>query len=477
MEMLRQWMWLASRVSLLLAPLMARGTLLFSETFTYPEGPLVAVSGGVWNHHSPSGSGTGEVQVVSGAVFLTQTNFEDVSALVPGQPYGTSTGTVLYAGLRLKFGQLPSGAGDHFLHFKPSGASGFRARIFATTNTASPDSFRVGLANADTAWNVLIQSNLAVNTSYLLVLRYGVSNATSSLWLNPVAENSPGVTAADPTTPQTITSIALRQNGSTTVGFGNLFLDELRIGTAFGDVLGGAPPHPPLITNQPASLLLQEGDLASLSVGATGDSPLHYRWYFENSEMEGATNATLSLPGVTTNQTGGYVVIITNAAGSATSQVAQLIVNPASTGGAPGFSVLTYNVSGNGATNWSTNSPQVRAIGRQLNYLQPDVITFNEIPHPLTWEMVNFVSAFLPGYHLATNSGTDGYIRSVIASRYPILWSGSWLDGVSLIDFGVNNSVHARFVPGPDWRAGLPYARERLYHSPQGHYFQPAKRR
>jgi endonuclease/exonuclease/phosphatase family metal-dependent hydrolase len=105
----------------------------------------------------------------------------------------------------------------------------------------------------------------------------------------------------------------------------------------------------------------------------------------------------------------------------------------------PALTVLTYNVTGNGTTNWSTNSPQVQAIGRQMAHLQPDIITFQEIPLTNTWEMTNFVKAWLPGYALADNSGTDGYIRSVIASRHPIARSQKWLDGVSLVPFGYTN--------------------------------------
>ncbi len=112
---------------------------------------------------------------------------------------------------------------------------------------------------------------------------------------------------------------------------------------------------------------------------------------------------------------------------------------------APAVSVVTYNVAGNGTSDWSTNSAQVQAIGRQLHYLGPDVITFNEIPYPNTWQMANFVTAYLPGYYLATNSGTDGYIRSAIASRFPIVRSQKWLDGASLVPFGYTNEP-ARFT-------------------------------
>ena len=100
------------------------------------------------------------------------------------------------------------------------------------------------------------------------------------------------------------------------------------------------------------------------------------------------------------------------------------------------LTLMTYNVKGNGSTDWSTNAPQVQAIGRELLYLNPDIITFNEIPYTNTWQMTNWVKAFMPGFYLATNSGTDNFIRSVIASRFPINRSQKWLDGADLAPFG-----------------------------------------
>jgi endonuclease/exonuclease/phosphatase family metal-dependent hydrolase len=114
----------------------------------------------------------------------------------------------------------------------------------------------------------------------------------------------------------------------------------------------------------------------------------------------------------------------------------------AATNGA--FSLMTYNTHGNQVTNWSTNSYHVRAIGRQLVYLKPDIITFNEIPDTNTWQMENWVKAFLPGYFLATNSESDGAIRNVIASRFPIRRSQSWLHACDLVPFGCTNSFFKR---------------------------------
>lgn len=106
--------------------------------------------------------------------------------------------------------------------------------------------------------------------------------------------------------------------------------------------------------------------------------------------------------------------------------------------------LMTYNVKGNGVADWSTNSAQVQAIGREILYLDPDIITFNEIPHTNVWQMANWVTAFMPGFQLATNSGTDGFINSVIASRFPIIRSQKWLDGADLNPFGYTNANFTR---------------------------------
>lgn len=107
---------------------------------------------------------------------------------------------------------------------------------------------------------------------------------------------------------------------------------------------------------------------------------------------------------------------------------------------AAAFSVMTYNCKGNGAADWSANAGQVQAIGHQIMYLQPDIITFNEIPENYVWQMTNWVTSYLPGYFLATNSVGDGYIRSVIASRYPITRSTSYLHGSSLSAYGSSST-------------------------------------
>ena len=115
-------------------------------------------------------------------------------------------------------------------------------------------------------------------------------------------------------------------------------------------------------------------------------------------------------------------------------------------GATPAFSYLTYNCHGNGLTNWSTSMWHVQAIGRQMQYLNPDIITFNEIPvtNNCTAQMADFVAAFRPGYYLATNSMDDGYIRSVVLSRFPIIASTSRLHGSDLSPYGYTGSRFTR---------------------------------
>ena len=53
------------------------------------------------------------------------------------------------------------------------------------------------------------------------------------------------------------------------------------------------------------------------NVGATGTEPLVYQWQFNGTNLVDATNATLILTNVTTDQAGTYGVTVTNLAGIA----------------------------------------------------------------------------------------------------------------------------------------------------------------
>jgi Concanavalin A-like lectin/glucanases superfamily/Immunoglobulin domain/Lectin C-type domain/Chitobiase/beta-hexosaminidase C-terminal domain len=87
-----------------------------------------------------------------------------------------------------------------------------------------------------------------------------------------------------------------------------------------------ADTRPPSILTQPANFVTDQNTTANFSVTAIGMSPLSYQWRFNGADLPGATNWTLILPNVTTNQAGLYAVQIRNPAGSVLSSNATLTV-------------------------------------------------------------------------------------------------------------------------------------------------------
>ena len=83
---------------------------------------------------------------------------------------------------------------------------------------------------------------------------------------------------------------------------------------------------PPAITLQPQSLTVTNGDPASFSVTVSGTSPLTLQWYKNGVIIPGAASKVFKISGATPGDAGNYTLVVTNMAGSATSQVAQLTV-------------------------------------------------------------------------------------------------------------------------------------------------------
>jgi hypothetical protein len=127
----------------------------------------------------------------------------------------------------------------------------------------------------------------------------------------------------------------LRGDGGT--NFFNGILDE--IGTwsrriSFAEIAqlpnGTVPPptqdNPPSITLNPASKSLFTRATTTFSVAASGAGPLFVQWRKGGADLPGQTNATLVLSNLTLADAGNFDAVITNAVGSATSQVATLMV-------------------------------------------------------------------------------------------------------------------------------------------------------
>jgi len=133
------------------------------------------------------------------------------------------------------------------------------------------------------------------------------------------------------------------------------------------------------ITVQPQNTNVLTGRDFSLSVQATGSSPLAYAWTFEDNAIAGATNSTLVITNTQPANEGIYKAIVSNGAGSVTSRVAVVRVLPAaplivagpnSLAVAAGSNAL-FSVAANGSTPMSyqwfmSGTPLAGAAATQL---------------------------------------------------------------------------------------------------------------
>ena len=107
------------------------------------------------------------------------------------------------------------------------------------------------------------------------------------------------------------------------------------VGNAFGSTVSASALltvtvviTPPTITTQPAGRTVPTGDPATFTVVATGTEPLAYQWRKAGTAIAGATAATFTISAAQLTDNGAYSVVVTNAAGSVTSAVATLQVEP-----------------------------------------------------------------------------------------------------------------------------------------------------
>jgi hypothetical protein len=83
----------------------------------------------------------------------------------------------------------------------------------------------------------------------------------------------------------------------------------------------------PAIGTQPANVTVSAGQPATFTVSATGSGTLGYQWQRDGVNIAGATKSSYTLPSAALSDSGAkFRVVVTNAAGSATSNAATLTV-------------------------------------------------------------------------------------------------------------------------------------------------------
>jgi hypothetical protein len=126
------------------------------------------------------------------------------------------------------------------------------------------------------------------------------------------------------------------------------------------------PGVPPTITNQPAPFTQDAGGSVTFTLGASGTPVLGYQWYTNGVAVSGATNSSVTLASLTTNQNGTVVsAVVTNSYGSATTTGALLTVQPP---GAP-LNVSITSPSSQTVNAGSAASFNVSAVGTSLTFI------------------------------------------------------------------------------------------------------------
>ena len=208
------------------------------DTFDYGNGAFLTSNG--WTAHS--GAGTQPIDVyepglaypgyptssVIGQAARLDNNGED-----DWRAYAQSSGVVYYSFL-VNVPVAPGTAG-YFAMLNGS-TSDFWARVNVASATGA---VYFGISNTGTA-PTSYPASFALNTTHLIVVKYDFTTGWAYLWvdpsLTPCAEPTPFQTSLTAVTGKTSWGFALRQFATNEL----IYLDGLRIGTTWSDVVCGA---------------------------------------------------------------------------------------------------------------------------------------------------------------------------------------------------------------------------------------------
>jgi len=142
-----------------------------------------------------------------------------------------------------------------------------------------------------------------------------------------------------------------------------------------------SPTIPPIITNEPASQQVSQGQPVTFTIGVLATAPVTYQWQATNSALGGFTNivgATTNVFSVTANSASVYQVVVANGAGTVTSTPAILSIIPGpgllgewltnSIGGVPNLAELTGTQPQHGGYVVGTSSLTLQAGQAPPNY-------------------------------------------------------------------------------------------------------------
>jgi DNA/RNA endonuclease G (NUC1) len=263
----------------------------------------------------------------------------DFSSATPssGLPAGVAGGTVTQGSNNGTTSLLTSvSVASGYTGVSGGNNAGAAARTGALNQTATTGSAYFEFTLTPAAGRQLVVSALSFGTRststgpQAFAIFTSIDHFTTPFASGPLANNSAwtliaptfSAFAAPVGTAVTFRLYGYNGTGSPGPSTANWRIDDLKLGvTAVGDSATA-----PVITRQPGNVTVVAGGSATLTAAATGTPTPTFQWSKDGVAIDGATNATLALPSVTTAQAGAYSVVITNSARSVTSDVATLTV-------------------------------------------------------------------------------------------------------------------------------------------------------
>jgi hypothetical protein len=190
--------------------------------------------GAVWASHS--GAGSKPIQVTGGEAIVVQSASagEDVNIDWSGTFRPLEAGDTIYAAYDLTItGQGSPVQATYFSHFKDAGTF-FNSRLGIAPSTVGGDYqlFISGDGAIDADGEAFWPTGLSFGRTYRVLHSYDFDTGSKSLWVDPINQFSPSVTASDSNFSDPMVQFALRQNtgGNTTQA-----IDHLRIATDFDE--------------------------------------------------------------------------------------------------------------------------------------------------------------------------------------------------------------------------------------------------
>jgi hypothetical protein len=319
----------------------ATGTAPLSYQWMKSGTNISGATGATYTISSTTTASTGSYTVaVSNSAGSKTSNAATLTVNVTPAITTQPTSQTVTAGQSVSFTVVATGTPAPTYQWKKNGTaiSGATSATYtiASTTTSSAGTYTVTVTNTAgsvTSSNAVLTVNAAAAPKITTQPSSQTVTAGQSVSFTVVATGTPtptyqwkkgtssisGATSAT----YTITSTTTSSAGTYTVAVSN----SAGSVTSSNAVLTVNAAVAPTITTQPLSQTVNAGQSVSFSVVATGSPTLTYQWKLGGTAINGATSATYTISSPTTASAGIYTVVVTNSAGSKTSNNATLTVN------------------------------------------------------------------------------------------------------------------------------------------------------